>query len=82
MNETTTPMIRERPLVGIYAKDKVPGLEPYAVFANGAVVQKYRVAVLPTLYVIGRDGKIVASTHGSTSEWRVRRWLNAALEKN
>jgi thiol-disulfide isomerase/thioredoxin len=70
----------ERPLVGIYAKDKVPGLEPYAVFSNAAVVQKYRVAVLPTLYVIGRDGKIVASTHGSTSEWRVRRWLNAALD--
>ncbi len=26
----------ERPLVGIYAKDKVLGLEPYAVFSNAA----------------------------------------------
>jgi thiol-disulfide isomerase/thioredoxin len=70
----------ERPMVGLYAKDKLPGLEHYAVFTDGSIGRRFQIAALPTLYVIGRDGKIVASTQGETSEWRVRRWLNAALE--
>jgi thiol-disulfide isomerase/thioredoxin len=70
----------ERPAVGIYAKDRVPGLDRFAVFSDGVVGGRFKVSALPTLYVIGRDGKIVASSQGETSEWRVRRWLNAALE--
>ena len=66
-------------LVNAYAK-KVPGLERYTAYGDPFVSGTYRVEALPTLYVIGRDGKIVAAVRGATSEWRVRRWLNAALE--
>jgi thiol-disulfide isomerase/thioredoxin len=70
----------ERPDVGIYAKDRVPGLEKYAAFADSLTAQRFKVEALPTLYVIGRDGKVLASTRGETSEWRVRHWLNMALD--
>jgi thiol-disulfide isomerase/thioredoxin len=70
----------ERPAVGLYAKDVVPGLDRYAAFADPFTVGRFNVAGYPTLYVIGRDGKISASYEAEASEWRVRRWLNAALE--
>jgi thiol-disulfide isomerase/thioredoxin len=70
----------ERPDVGVYAKDRVPGLERYAAFADPQTAQRFKVEALPTLYVIGRDGKVIASTRGETSEWRVRHWLNVALD--
>lgn len=66
--------------IDAYTRQNVPGLTRYAVYADPFTGAKYRVDALPTLYVIGRDGKIVAGTRGATSEWRVRRWLNAALE--
>ena len=70
----------DRPAVGVYAKDRLPGLERYAAFADVLTAQRFKVAALPTLYVIGRDGKVLASVQGEATEWRVRRWLNAALE--
>jgi thiol-disulfide isomerase/thioredoxin len=66
-------------LVAAYSK-RVPGLERYAAYGDAITGGRYRVVALPTLYVIGRDGKIAAAVQGSTSEWRVRRWLEAALE--
>ncbi len=66
-------------MIANFAK-KVPGLEKYVVYGDPFTGGKYRVDALPTLYVIGKDGKVVASVRGSTSEWRVRRWVNEALE--
>jgi thiol-disulfide isomerase/thioredoxin len=67
--------------VGAYARKSVPGLEAFAANGDPFTAGRYRVDALPTLYVIGRDGKIVGGVRGSTSRWRVKRWLNAALEK-
>jgi thiol-disulfide isomerase/thioredoxin len=67
--------------VGAYARKSVPGLETFAVSGDPFTAGKYRVDALPTLYVIGKDGKIIGGARGSVSEWRVKRWLNAALEK-
>lgn len=67
-------------LVAAYSK-RVPGLDPSVAYGDAITGGHYRVVALPTLYVIGRDGKIAAAVQGSTSEWRVRRWLNAALEE-
>jgi thiol-disulfide isomerase/thioredoxin len=67
--------------IDAFAKNDVPGVERYAAYGDPFTSGKYRVEALPTLYVIGKDGKIVASVRGSVSEWRVRRWLNAALEQ-
>jgi thiol-disulfide isomerase/thioredoxin len=67
--------------IAAYLKREVAGLEPYVVYADAFMTGKYRVEAFPTLYVVGKDGKVLASAQGSVSEWRVRRWLNAALEK-
>jgi thiol-disulfide isomerase/thioredoxin len=69
-----------RPDVGVYAKDTVKGLDRYAAFVDPDTAHRFKVEALPSLYVIGRDGKIFASSRGETSAWRVRRWLNGALD--
>jgi len=67
--------------VAAFVKREVPAVEPYVGYADSFMAGKYRVAAFPTLYVIGKDGKVVASAQGAVSEWRLRRWLNAAVEK-
>ncbi len=66
--------------VGIYV-DQLPGLRPYAVFGDPAVGALYKVRALPTLYVLDREGKVVASHTGQTTERSVRRWLDDALQR-
>ena len=66
-------------LVAAYAK-KVPGVDRFTAYGDPFTGGKYKVNALPTLYVIGKDGKVFASVRGATSEWRVRRWVNSALE--
>jgi thiol-disulfide isomerase/thioredoxin len=60
---------------------KIPELRPYVVLQNRAVAALFKVRAFPTLYVIDREGKIVASHTGQTSERNVRRWLDEALER-
>ena len=67
-------------VVPAYSK-KVPGLEKYVAYGDPFTAGKFKVDALPTLYVIGKDGKVVASVRGATSEWRVRRWIKKALEQ-
>jgi thiol-disulfide isomerase/thioredoxin len=67
-------------LVAQFAKG-VPGLERYVTYGDPFMAGKYRVEALPTLYVIGKDGKVAAKTRGQTHEFRVRRWIKAELEK-
>ena len=66
--------------VAQYVKTRQPELGKYVAYGDPFTGGKYRVQALPTLYVIGRDGRVVASVQGQTSEWRVRRWLKKALE--
>jgi thiol-disulfide isomerase/thioredoxin len=58
---------------------QVPGLEHYAAFGVPETGQAYLVRALPTLYLIDRDGRVVASRTGQMSEGQVRRWLERVV---
>jgi thiol-disulfide isomerase/thioredoxin len=60
--------------VGVFIDRKVPGLAPFAAFGNDASANAFGIHLLPTLVVIDRSGKIVATYLGSASEsvWRDR----------
>ncbi|MEW5743371.1 MAG: TlpA disulfide reductase family protein [Myxococcota bacterium] len=59
----------------------MPELAPYAAFGTPELGQKYLVRALPTLYVIDREGKIVASETGQASEAQIERWIEEALAR-
>jgi thiol-disulfide isomerase/thioredoxin len=59
----------------------MPELAPYVVFGTPELGQTYLVRALPTLYVIDREGKIVASETGQASEAQIARWIEEALER-
>ncbi|MCC6333390.1 MAG: TlpA family protein disulfide reductase [Myxococcales bacterium] len=59
----------------------MPDLGPYAAFGTPELGHTYLVRALPTLYVIDRQGKIVASETGQASETQIARWIEAALER-
>ena len=71
----------EKAAVGIYL-DQLPTLRPYEVFGEVNALERYKVRALPTIYVLDRHGKVVASHTGQTTERTVRRWLDQALERN
>ena len=60
--------------VGAFIDRQVPGLAPYAAFGNDASANAFGIHLLPTLVVIDRSGKVVATYLGSASErlWRER----------
>lgn len=60
--------------VGAFIDRQVPGLAPYAAFGNDASANAFGVRALPTMVVIDRTGKVVATYLGSASEstWRAR----------
>lgn len=65
--------------VGIFVARRVPELAQSIVFADDATALKYRVSALPTLYFIGRDGKIIESYSGYASESVLRSRIERAL---
>ena len=56
-----------------------PSMAKYAVFAEPTTADKYQVHALPTVFVIGRDGLIVASGRGMVSKATVKEWIDRAL---
>jgi thiol-disulfide isomerase/thioredoxin len=66
--------------VGIFIDQKVPDLKPYVTWAPDLVASVYRVEVLPTTYLIDRQGRIIESHRGELSERQLRKRLEAALE--
>ena len=68
----------EKETVGQYLASN-PALRPYEVLGERGAGALYKVRALPTLYVLDRQGRIVASHTGQTSERAVRRWLDDAL---
>ncbi len=67
-------------VVDAFVNQRVPDLAPYAAFADWPVQSQYRVRVLPTLYLIDREGKIVQAYSSQVSETKLRRWVEQALE--
>lgn len=66
--------------VGAFIDRKVPGLAAYAAFGNDASANAFGVHVLPTLVVIDRNGKVVATYLGSAGERAWRERIEAALK--
>jgi thiol-disulfide isomerase/thioredoxin len=63
-----------------------PQAAPYVLLAsNGgsadAVSEAFLVQALPTTYVLGPDGKVLASARGQVTGAQVRGWLDAALSR-
>jgi thiol-disulfide isomerase/thioredoxin len=58
---------------------RVKDLAPYVVYADDRTSFTYRVSTLPTLYFIGRDGKIQSTHVGAAPELAIRRWIEEAL---
>jgi peroxiredoxin len=56
-----------------------PELAPYAVYGRPAVSSSYLVRALPTLYVLDRQGRVVAAQQGQATEKQIRRWIEQAL---
>lgn len=56
-----------------------PGLRAYAAYSAPRVSEAYRVAALPTLYVIGRDGRVAFSAVGGVAASTLRQAIDAAL---
>lgn len=59
----------------------MPDVAPYVVYGTPPVSSSYFVSVLPTLYVIDRQGRIASSATGQASETQLERWIEAALAR-
>lgn len=57
---------------------KDEGVNYPVYFAPERLSSTYRVASLPTTYVVNRDGAIVASSVGYSPGWEMERLLSAA----
>lgn len=55
------------------------GAEPLVVFPSDEAIHAYHAAQLPTLYLIGRDGRIAAGHVGAVGEERLRGEVESAL---
>jgi thiol-disulfide isomerase/thioredoxin len=65
--------------VAMFVNHREPGLKPFAAYGDPQTGAKYQVRALPTIYIIDRNGKIVASQTGQVSERKIRSWLDKAL---
>ncbi len=70
-----------RAVVQQFIARRAPELGPFVAFAPDPVAERYRVATLPTLYFIDREGRILSSHRGAASESRLRQWIEAALRQ-
>jgi thiol-disulfide isomerase/thioredoxin len=59
-----------------------PELKRWVGYGRPEIGMVYRVEALPSVYVLDRQGRLVASHQGQASEAQLRRWINRALETN
>lgn len=59
---------------------RFPQLQPYVAYGQPEVGHQYRVRALPSLFVLDREGRVVASQQGQASERQLRGWLEDALD--
>ncbi|MGA9523260.1 MAG: TlpA disulfide reductase family protein [Myxococcaceae bacterium] len=62
--------------VGIFIVQREPELRRFVTFAGDEVAERFGVQVLPTLYLIDRDGRIIESHRGAISEQQLRARLD------
>ncbi|MFZ5446985.1 MAG: TlpA family protein disulfide reductase [Myxococcota bacterium] len=56
-----------------------PELRRFAAYGRPDVGHAWQVRALPSLYVLDREGKVLASHQGQASESQLRGWLDDAL---
>ena len=71
----------QRAIVEDFVGKAFPELRPYTAYGTPDITIDYLVRALPTMYVLDRQGRVVQSQRGQTSERAVRRALDAALER-
>ena len=60
---------------------RFPQLQPYVAYGQPEIGHAWRVRALPSLFVLDREGHVVASQQGQASERQLRGWLEDALDK-
>ena len=60
---------------------RFPQLTPYIAYGQPEVGHHYRVRALPSLFVLDREGKVVASQQGQATERQLRGWIEDALNQ-
>jgi thiol-disulfide isomerase/thioredoxin len=65
--------------VGVFDARRVPGVTAFTAFASDETTAAYRVSVLPTLYLIDRQGAVHRVFTGFTSEEKLRWELEEML---
>ena len=68
-------------LVKGFVAQRAPNLGKSVVFADDQMAASYGLQALPTLYFIGRDGRVLESHAGYASESALRRQIESALGK-
>ncbi len=68
-------------LVKGFVAQRAPNLGKSVVFADDQMAASYGLQALPTLYFIGRDGRVLESRAGYESESLLRRQIESALAK-
>ncbi len=69
---------KQREAVDEYVR-RVPQLGPYVALGRPDVGHAYGVRALPSMFIIDRQGRVVASHQGQASESQIRRWLKNAV---
>lgn len=68
-----------RRLVAQFSAARVPGLGRFVALATDEVSAAYKVEVLPTLYILDRQGRIADAHTGAASEAQLRVWVDRVL---
>ncbi len=63
-----------------FVVSKLPELGPYVTYAPDELAGIFQVSVLPTLYFLDREGKVVDAQRGALSEAALRQRIERALK--
>ncbi|MFT3706560.1 MAG: TlpA disulfide reductase family protein [Archangium sp.] len=59
-----------------------PDLKKWVALGRPEIGMAYQVEALPSVYVLDRKGRLVASHRGQATESQLRRWIEKAMETN
>lgn len=74
--------VDELPLEAVHARARRYGMDYPIALATRADGERFRVALLPTIYVVGPDGRIAASFTGAVGERRIMEAVERARRRD
>lgn len=78
-NQESPDATEAREAVTHWVTELDPSMASYAIFPERSARDAFQVQALPTLYVIGRDGKIIGNARGLVDKETIRAWVLTAL---